>query len=220
MRTRPLGRSRPFAFSGPGRRSMPSRTLTPDPSAAPGAHPARPPTAPATAPPRLLLPLTAPPRPTLWSHRWLPRATPCPTGHPTSHDPLLPPAPHPCQPPAFPGLRLVTVPAGWPPYDCESHGAACPAAREVRPAVRRPASPRGRRRHRSTRADRVVSGVQRPAASGGRGPGHRVAQAIRPGDRGDTGGLPVAAADSRLDDGTRPGPDRSSASRSPRISDP
>ena len=26
-------------------------------------------------------------------------------------------------------LRLVPVPAGWPPYDCETHGAACPVAR-------------------------------------------------------------------------------------------
>jgi hypothetical protein len=26
-------------------------------------------------------------------------------------------------------LRLITVPAGWPPYDCETHGAACPVAR-------------------------------------------------------------------------------------------
>jgi hypothetical protein len=40
-------------------------------------------------------------------------------------------------PPAGPGalpsaelsrLRLVPVPAGWPPYDCETHGAACPVA--------------------------------------------------------------------------------------------
>jgi hypothetical protein len=30
--------------------------------------------------------------------------------------------------PAWAGLRLVTVPAGWPPYDCETHGAACSAA--------------------------------------------------------------------------------------------
>lgn len=29
------------------------------------------------------------------------------------------------------GLRLVEVPGGWPPYDCEVHGTACPAAREV-----------------------------------------------------------------------------------------
>jgi Family of unknown function (DUF6459) len=30
--------------------------------------------------------------------------------------------------PPWSGLRLVAVPAGWPPYDCETHGAACPAA--------------------------------------------------------------------------------------------
>ena len=33
--------------------------------------------------------------------------------------------------PAFGGLRLIEVPGGWPPYDCEVHGTACPAAREV-----------------------------------------------------------------------------------------
>ena len=33
--------------------------------------------------------------------------------------------------PAFGGLRLIEVPGGWPPYDCEIHGTACPAAREV-----------------------------------------------------------------------------------------
>lgn len=32
---------------------------------------------------------------------------------------------------AFGGLRLVEVPGDWPPYDCEIHGTACPAAREV-----------------------------------------------------------------------------------------
>ncbi len=26
-------------------------------------------------------------------------------------------------------LRLVPVPGAWPPYDCETHGAVCPAAR-------------------------------------------------------------------------------------------
>jgi hypothetical protein len=31
--------------------------------------------------------------------------------------------------PASSELRVITVPAGWPPYDCESHGAACPVAR-------------------------------------------------------------------------------------------
>jgi hypothetical protein len=30
--------------------------------------------------------------------------------------------------PAWGGLRLVAVPDGWPPYDCETHGAACSAA--------------------------------------------------------------------------------------------
>ena len=39
---------------------------------------------------------------------------------PTARTPDLPPAPT--------GLRLVQVPAGWPPYDCETHGAACPMA--------------------------------------------------------------------------------------------
>src|SRR5260370_40868265 len=29
--------------------------------------------------------------------------------------------------PGRPGPRLITVPAGWPPYYCETHGAACPA---------------------------------------------------------------------------------------------
>jgi len=33
--------------------------------------------------------------------------------------------------PAFGGLRLIEVPGGWPPYDCEIHGTACPAAREI-----------------------------------------------------------------------------------------
>lgn len=33
--------------------------------------------------------------------------------------------------PAFGGLRLIEVPGDWPPYDCEVHGTACPAAREV-----------------------------------------------------------------------------------------
>jgi hypothetical protein len=39
--------------------------------------------------------------------------------------------------PAWGGLRLVAVPDGWPPYDCETHGAACSAAP---PAAAAPAS--------------------------------------------------------------------------------
>jgi Family of unknown function (DUF6459) len=68
---------------------MPSRTLTPDPPAAPGRIP---PAAPGRIPPE-----------------------PPPSSEPS----------------ASPGLRLITVPAGWPPYDCETHGAACPVAREA-----------------------------------------------------------------------------------------
>ena len=42
-----------------------------------------------------------------------------------------PPDPPPVPPGAFGGLRLIEVPGGWPPYDCEVHGAACQAAHEV-----------------------------------------------------------------------------------------
>jgi hypothetical protein len=86
MRTRRQERSRPFAFSGPGRPNMPSTTLTPDPSAAPGQR-------------------TPPESPTAPGQRTPPES------------------------PASSELRLITVPAGWPPYDCETHGAACPVAR-------------------------------------------------------------------------------------------
>jgi hypothetical protein len=53
-------------------------------------------------------------------------------GKPAPPGPLTAPGqPAPPAPAASSGLRLVTVPAGWPPYDCETHGAACPAAREA-----------------------------------------------------------------------------------------
>jgi hypothetical protein len=41
-------------------------------------------------------------------------------------------------PPTSSGPRLVAVPAGWPPYDCETHGAACPAARAAAVAAANP----------------------------------------------------------------------------------
>jgi Family of unknown function (DUF6459) len=44
----------------------------------------------------------------------------------TSADP--PSAPPPAPVPAFGGLRLIEVPGGWPPYDCEVHGATCTCA--------------------------------------------------------------------------------------------
>jgi hypothetical protein len=34
-------------------------------------------------------------------------------------------------PAAYGGLRLIEVPGDWPPYDCEVHGIACPAAHEM-----------------------------------------------------------------------------------------
>ena len=58
-----------------------------------------------------------------------------PTG-PLPAPPPAPPAAPPSAPPpapsgAFGGLRLIEVPGDWPPYDCEVHGAGCPAAHEV-----------------------------------------------------------------------------------------
>src|SRR5579859_8115305 len=49
--------------------------------------------------------------------------TPIPLEPPGLADPPGPPGL-----PASSGPWLITVPAGWPPYDCETHGAACPAA--------------------------------------------------------------------------------------------
>jgi hypothetical protein len=59
--------------------------------------------------------------------------TPDPPVSPGQHTPPESPASPgqrtPPESPASSELRLITVPAGWPPYDCESHGAACPVAR-------------------------------------------------------------------------------------------
>lgn len=40
----------------------------------------------------------------------------------------MPSARTPDLPSSLTGPRLVQVPAGWPPFDCETHGAACPVA--------------------------------------------------------------------------------------------
>jgi hypothetical protein len=50
--------------------------------------------------------------------------------------------------PAWGGLRLVAVPDGWPPYDCETHGAACSAT----------ASETGRQPPRLAAADEAGAG--------------------------------------------------------------
>ncbi len=61
------------------------------------------------------------------------RTPPDPPAAPSQRTPPDPPASPgqrtPPESPASSELRLITVPAGWPPYDCESHGAACPVAR-------------------------------------------------------------------------------------------
>jgi hypothetical protein len=85
-----------------GRRNMPS-ACTPDPAPA-GASP-RSATSPSPA------------------GKAGPPAGPPPAGPP----PASPSARAPAPVPAFGGLRLVEVPGGWPPYDCEVHGTACPA---------------------------------------------------------------------------------------------
>ena len=100
-----------------------------------------------------------------------------------------PPAATSAPAPAFGGLRLVEVPGGWPPYDCEAHGPACQAAREASVAepVRRPGPGYTRR----SRAARAVSRLQRrPPGRGDSGPCGRVVQAVRPGDRRDPGRRP------------------------------
>jgi uncharacterized protein DUF6459 len=56
-----------------------------------------------------------------------PPATPSQRTPPES--PTAPGQRTPPESPASSELRLITVPAGWPPYDCETHGAACPVAR-------------------------------------------------------------------------------------------
>ena len=108
-----------------GRRNMPS-ARTPDPAPA-GSSPR---SATSPSPAGKAGPLVVPP------------AGPPPAG-PSPADPSSAGSPQPGPPsasrsarapaptPAFGGLRLIEVPGDWPPYDCEIHGTACPAAREV-----------------------------------------------------------------------------------------
>ena len=57
------------------------------------------------------------------------RPAPPPSATPARTRQAAPSQRTPPESPASSELRLITVPAGWPPYDCESHGAACPVAR-------------------------------------------------------------------------------------------
>jgi hypothetical protein len=73
-------------------------------------------------------------------------------------------------------LRQVAVPSGWPPYDCEAHGAACPAADQeaghqpARPDAGRPdpAGPDAGAEARGTAA----GGTPATASGQGRPDGH------------------------------------------------
>jgi hypothetical protein len=69
----------------------------------------------------------------------------------------MPSARTPDPPPFLTGLRLVQVPGGWPPYDCETHGAACPMAPPAQ-ATGAEASP-------------AWAGAAPPGAAGAAGPG-------------------------------------------------
>ena len=101
-----------------GRRNMPS-ARTPDPSsAAPNAAPGTPPS---TAP------WPAAPAATAAA----PAVTAAPAAAALAGLAAREPVAEAVSPVAFGGLRLIEVPGDWPPYDCEVHGTACPAAHEV-----------------------------------------------------------------------------------------
>jgi hypothetical protein len=62
--------------------------------------------------------------------------------------------------PAWGGLRLVAVPDGWPPYDCETHGAACSAA------APEAAAPEAGRRPPRVAADGEATGAAEAGSAG------------------------------------------------------
>jgi hypothetical protein len=106
-------------------------------------------------------------------------------------------------------LRLVAVPDGWPPYDCETHGAACSAAAPE--AGRQP--PRPAAAGETTTADEAtVAGNAVPAGTGtppgtgtlpagtgqtagpGQGPAQAAGPGSAPGQNGGTGHAPELSA--------------------------
>ena len=72
----------------------------------------------------------------------------------------MPSARTPDAPPSLTGPRLVQVPAGWPPYDCDTHGAACPAAPAAAGARTAAAPTAGRRTAAAATAGAGVSPAQ------------------------------------------------------------
>jgi hypothetical protein len=63
-------------------------------------------------------------------------------------------------------VRLVKVPDGAPPYDCETHGAACPAVRAVAGNTHEAGRPRSLAASRSLEASWSVLGGTAPGAAG------------------------------------------------------
>jgi hypothetical protein len=104
---------------------MPSPTLTPHPPTAPEAPLAPEVPSAADVPPAAE---TLPPAETLASAETLPPAETLASAE-TLPAPEDPPSAETLASAELSRLRLVPVPAGWPPYDCETHGAACPVAR-------------------------------------------------------------------------------------------
>jgi uncharacterized protein DUF6459 len=104
-----------------GRRNMPS-ARTPDPAPAGSSRRSTTSPSPAGKAGSLAVPPVGPSP----AGKAGPPAVP-PVGPPSASPSARAPVPE----SAFGGLRLIEVPGDWPPYDCEVHGTACPAAREV-----------------------------------------------------------------------------------------
>jgi hypothetical protein len=74
-------------------------------------------------------------------------------------------------------LRLVVVPDGWPPYDCEAHGATCPAAdpganrQPVRPTVATAVRNGGATDTKTDPAAGAATAGEAPGAAAGEAPG-------------------------------------------------
>jgi hypothetical protein len=105
---------------------MPSRTLSPD------LRPTATPTTPAQAAPAQAAPVqatAAQAAPAQAAPAQATAAQAAPAQAAPAH-PAVPVLARPAEPAAstdLPGLRLIAVPDAAPPYDCDTHGAACPA---------------------------------------------------------------------------------------------
>jgi hypothetical protein len=80
-------------------------------------------------------------------------------------------------------LRLVAVPDGWPPYDCEAHGATCPAAdpganrQPVRPTVATAVRNGGATDTKTDPAAGAATAGEAPGTAAGEAPGATAGEA-------------------------------------------